>query len=211
MTGTGGKSVMRRAESLKSQTGYQRSFADDKVRTPTASCTKGIDMKLFLRGMLAAGLFAIASGSILADTPAPPIAPTTTTPPINISPSHGNPAPLASAPASTIIGHGQAGCGCGGDVSSIGSAGVVLGSGGISSGGRGRFGRRIDALAERYLNANNRLNSAFERLAGPPVYPTATGGGFGFRDRPTTQPGTVVFPQHPFARSPRDFFMTEQP
>ena len=24
-----------------------------------------------------------------------------------------------------------------------------------------------------------------------------------------TQPGTVVFPQHPFARSPRDFFMMD--
>ena len=26
---------------------------------------------------------------------------------------------------------------------------------------------------------------------------------------PRTQPGTVVFPQHPFARSPRDFFMMD--
>jgi hypothetical protein len=26
---------------------------------------------------------------------------------------------------------------------------------------------------------------------------------------PTSQPGTVVFPQHPFARSPRDYFMSE--
>jgi hypothetical protein len=26
---------------------------------------------------------------------------------------------------------------------------------------------------------------------------------------PTTQPGTLVFPQHPFARSPRDFFMID--
>ncbi len=26
---------------------------------------------------------------------------------------------------------------------------------------------------------------------------------------PRTQPGTVVFPQHPFARSPRDFFMVD--
>ena len=26
---------------------------------------------------------------------------------------------------------------------------------------------------------------------------------------PRTQPGTVVFPQHPFARSPRDYFMMD--
>src|SRR5262249_34481566 len=26
---------------------------------------------------------------------------------------------------------------------------------------------------------------------------------------PHTQPGTVVFPQHPFARSPRDYFMVD--
>ena len=26
---------------------------------------------------------------------------------------------------------------------------------------------------------------------------------------PRTQPGTVVFPQHPFARGPRDFFMAD--
>ena len=26
---------------------------------------------------------------------------------------------------------------------------------------------------------------------------------------PTSQPGTVVFPQHPFARSPRDYFMAD--
>ena len=26
---------------------------------------------------------------------------------------------------------------------------------------------------------------------------------------PRTQPGTVVFPQHPFARGPRDFFMVD--
>lgn len=30
-----------------------------------------------------------------------------------------------------------------------------------------------------------------------------------FGKGPTTQPGTVVFPQHPFARSPRDFFMID--
>ena len=29
------------------------------------------------------------------------------------------------------------------------------------------------------------------------------------RHGPRTQPGTVVFPQHPFVRSPRDFFMAD--
>ena len=29
------------------------------------------------------------------------------------------------------------------------------------------------------------------------------------RGIPRTQPGTVVFPQHPFVRSPRDFFMVD--
>jgi hypothetical protein len=31
----------------------------------------------------------------------------------------------------------------------------------------------------------------------------------GFGGGPQTQPGTLVFPQHPFARSPRDFFMID--
>jgi len=37
------------------------------------------------------------------------------------------------------------------------------------------------------------------------------GGGAGDPGRgiPRTQPGTVVFPQHPFVRGPRDFFMVD--
>ncbi|HEV3144886.1 MAG TPA: hypothetical protein VGZ47_13435 [Gemmataceae bacterium] len=37
-------------------------------------------------------------------------------------------------------------------------------------------------------------------------------GQFGHFDHspfPTSQPGTVVFPQHPYARSPRDYFMAD--
>jgi hypothetical protein len=35
------------------------------------------------------------------------------------------------------------------------------------------------------------------------------GAGAGDMHGPRTQPGTVVFPQHPFARSPRDYFMVD--
>ena len=67
---------------------------------------------------------------------------------------------------------------------------------------------RVGQAADRYLAANDRIGAFFERLAGPPVDPAP--GGLGKKDRgPTTQPGTVVFPQHPFARSPRDFFMQD--
>ena len=46
-------------------------------------------------------------------------------------------------------------------------------------------------------------------LAGPPVEASAAPPGGHKKGGPHTQPGTVVFPQHPFARSPRDFFMME--
>lgn len=111
-------------------------------------------------------------------------------------------APTAAAPSS----NSSVACGC--EVSS-GSAHRAL---------RGRFGRladnlgqRTDRVAEAYIGVNQRISGFFQRLAGPPVEPSV-GGGFGKqKGGPYTQPGTVVFPHHPFVRSPRDFFMMEQP
>ena len=71
-----------------------------------------------------------------------------------------------------------------------------------------KLGHRADHVAEGYIAANNRIGEIFSKLAGPPVDPVA-GPVLGGKQKggPHTQPGTVVFPQHPFARSPRDFFM----
>lgn len=146
-------------------------------------------MKLFLRGVTACGISLILAVATTAQQPA-------------ASPAGNGSAPTVAADSNGI----SADCGCDG---STGSAHRLL---------RGRFGRlgqgmgqRVDRLAECYIGVNQGISGLFQRLAGPPVEPT-TGGGFGkHKGGPYTQPGTVVFPRHPFVRSPRDFFMMEQP
>jgi hypothetical protein len=95
------------------------------------------------------------------------------------------------------------------------AAPAVAASGGCSSCGTAgknhRFGHRVDHVAESYIAFNDRVGAFFTRLAGPQVDPSAAPAGGKQKGGPHTQPGTVVFPQHPFLRSPRDFFMTEQP
>jgi hypothetical protein len=144
-------------------------------------------MKFFLRGILALGLPALLATFAFADNPAPT-----------------NPAP-ASAPAQA-------------------QGAAVASNGGCSSCGaqgnsRRRFGffqkytppaggDRIDHLVARYDASNKCVSNFFARLAGPEVNPPATKL-CGNKGGPYTQPGTVVFPQHPFVRSPRDYFMQD--
>lgn len=65
------------------------------------------------------------------------------------------------------------------------------------------FQRRDASVGGGCLGKNNRgVQFGAQRLFG------GKGGGKHFGG-PTTQPGTVVFPQHPFVRSPRDFFMID--
>lgn len=146
-------------------------------------------MKLFLRGVAACGISLILAVVATAQQPGA--------------------SPEAKANGSTPVVAPQgnlADCGCDG---TTGSAHRLL---------KGRFGRlgqgmgqRVDRLAECYIGVNQGISGLFQRLAGPPVEPTV-GGGFGkHKGGPYTQPGTVVFPHHPFVRSPRDFFMMEQP
>lgn len=66
------------------------------------------------------------------------------------------------------------------------------------------FQRRDANIGGGHLGKTNRgVQFPIKRLFGGK-------GGFGKHfTGPVTQPGTVVFPQHPFARSPRDFFMID--
>ena len=119
--------------------------------------------------------------------------------------------PVATSPA-IVPG---ADCGCNG--TSTRSGGKVLGGrlggrfGSRATGARVEgLGARADHVAEGYIAANDRLGAFFNRLAGPPVDVAAAPHG-GHKGGPGTQPGTLAFPQHPFVRSPRDYFMTEQP
>ncbi len=51
------------------------------------------------------------------------------------------------------------------------------------------------------------LRSLTNNAAGLPR--GGSGGAAAFNPYPQGTPGTLVFPQHPFVRSPRDYFMTE--
>lgn len=169
-------------------------------------------MKSFLRASLVAGLFAVATLAHGADTPAPPIAPN--------NKAAAAPAAIAKPGAPTTITSTNACNDCSANKVLGGRLGGRFGSrqgfaraGGLSGGVyAGRIdGSRADQLAEGYLAAGDRIGAFFSRLAGPPVDVAATPHGGFNKGGPHTQPGTVVFPQHPFVRSPRDFFMTEQP
>lgn len=102
------------------------------------------------------------------------------------------------------------------------AAGPVAASGGCSScagdnGGHrfalfGRYtpppgGDRVDHFMERYEATNKCFNNFLQRLAGPQVNPGPASNCH--QKAPHTQPGTLVFPQHPFLRSPRDYFMED--
>ncbi len=66
------------------------------------------------------------------------------------------------------------------------------------------FGHSKDGCAGRHaglFSHGGHDHGAGPGAAGPAADPRHGG--------PHTQPGTVVFPQHPFARSPRDFFMMD--
>lgn len=146
-------------------------------------------MKLFLRGVAAFGVGLIFTFAATAQQPA-------------ASSGANGSAPAATAQGNSIS--ADCGCDCGN-----GSANRLL-KGRFSRFGQG-MGQRVDRLAECYIGVNQGISGLFQRLAGPPVEPVA-GAGFGkHKGGPYTQPGTVVFPHHPFVRSPRDFFMMEQP
>ncbi len=146
-------------------------------------------MKRFLRGLLVCGIGLILTGAAHAQQPGAASAANGAAPAAN---AQGNSYPAA--------------CGCD---NNTGSAHRVF-KGRFSRLGQG-LGQRADRLAECYIGVNQGISSLFQRLAGPQVEPTA-GAGFGkHKGGPYTQPGTVVFPHHPFVRSPRDFFMMEQP
>jgi hypothetical protein len=173
--------VLAKIQTSRIFVGYDR---DDIVQTGTNP--KGVAMKFFLRGILALGLPALLATVAFADNPTP--APAT-------------PAKPAAPAAGTAVA-GNGGC------SSCGS----------ESGSRRRFGLfakytpppggdRVDHLVARYDATNKCINGFFQKLAGPQVNPSATP--VCQKGAPNTQPGTVVFPQHPFARSPRDFFMQD--
>jgi len=143
-------------------------------------------MKLLLRGLLTVGVGLMLSLAAKAKDPD----------------TKANPAAHPATSSTTV----SADCGCG---ATTGSAHRVL---------RGRIGRlgdnlgqRTDRVAEAYIGVNQRISGIFQRLAGPPVEPTVGSGFAKHKGGPYTQPGTVVFPHHPFVRSPRDFFMMEQP
>ncbi len=138
-------------------------------------------MKFFLRGIMALGLPAILATIASAQNPAPV-------------------APAATAQGPAVVSGGCSTCG------------------GESGSHRrfNRFGRytapaggdRVDHFMTRYDEANHRINGFFEKLAGPEVNPAPRSGCNG-KGGLQTQPGTLVFPQHPFIRSPRDFFMQD--
>jgi hypothetical protein len=167
-------------------------------------------MKLFLRGAFALGISVFLASTAFSDTPAPPIAPKNKVP---ISPV------MPAAPAVTAQPSAAYCPPAGGEI--VGSSrrfggrlfGGRLGSGGRASGLSGRFdalSERVDASMQKGEERQERFQEFLRRLAGPPVEGTAsTGGGFGHAPKAHTQPGTVVFPQHPFVRSPRDYFMQD--
>jgi len=168
-------------------------------------------MKLFLRGLLALGIAAALALTANADTP-----------PATLPSTNPAPAAKAAAPGTAVAGAPAGGCStCAADGSAhrllkgrFSRHGVaVAGGSGRFSGAADAAGQKAERLAEGYLGFQERLGAFFERLAGPPVEPVAGGNGFGKGGKggSNTQPGTVVFPQHPFVRSPRDYFMTEQP
>ena len=144
-------------------------------------------MKLFLRGALAMGVSALFAAAAFSDTP-------TAKTPILPQP------PATSATAATPT---TSSCGCAAD----GAAG--------RSGRSRRLGNRgdastprIDKIMQSREEGSQKAMELFKRLAGPPVNPQPAGP-YVREPKPTSQPGTVVFPQHPFARSPRDFFMQD--
>jgi len=137
-------------------------------------------MKFFLRGLMALGLPALLATIASAQ----------------------NPAPAQAAPAQGQVAS-SGGC------SSCGSYGTESGSK-RKYGFFGRYnpppgGDRVDHLVARKDALGQCKQSFLQRLAGPQVDPQPGSCGKG----PNTQPGTVVFPQHPFIRSPRDYFMQD--
>jgi hypothetical protein len=160
--------------------GYAR---HDIVRSGTNP--KGVAMKFFLRGLMALGLPALLATIASAQNP--------------------NPAPAAApaAPAQGAVATASGGCSsCASDNGSHRRFGLF-----------GRYtppagGDRVDHLVARYDATNKCINGFFQRLAGPEVNP-APHSGCGGKGGPNTQPGTLVFPQQPFIRSPRDYFMVD--
>ena len=154
-------------------------------------------MKLFLRGLFALSAATAFASAAFSDGPAPPVAPKNKGPAAATTDASG--APCAVEGQTNISGR------------TIGGHSI----------GRGRFGNgklssrldagsnRIDQAMERGEERQQRFNDFLKRLAGPPVDVAAASHNTHHEPRPQTQPGTVVFPQHPFARSPRDFFMQD--
>jgi hypothetical protein len=164
-------------------------------------------MKLFLRGAFALGIFAALASTALSQPPPP----ATRLPATPVGPAVA-PATAACDPATgTVISSGR-GRHFGGRV----FGGRVGGgfSGSHMSGLSARLdvaGDRIDQAMQKGEERQQRFNEFLKHMAGPPVEAQAQQAGFGGGRAPrnATQPGTVVFPQHPFVRSPRDFFMVD--
>src|SRR5262245_524511 len=167
-------------------------------------------MNLFVRGLLALGVSAaVALTAAAAENTTP-----------RLLPSKSTPAAPAAAPA-TVTAGGCATCADGsahrvlkGRFFKRGGDGAAgFGANGNLSASASGLGAKAERVAEAYIGLNEKLGQCFQKLAGPPVDPgTGGSGGFGkHKGGPYTQPGTVVFPQHPFIRSPRDFFMMENP
>jgi hypothetical protein len=139
-------------------------------------------MKFFLRGILALGLPAILATIASAQNPAP--------------------AP-AQAPAAgpAVVSGGCSNCG------------AENGGGQRRYGLFGRYqppagGDRVDHFMDRYQAITKCQNNFLQRLAGPQINPAPASACKG-KGGPNVQPGTLVFPQHPFIRSPRDYFMED--
>ncbi len=163
-------------------------------------------MKLFLRSAFALGISVAVASTALSDTPPPPKAPTNRVP-ATVAVAPGTAQPAANCQTGEIVAPSRRFGG-----RRFGGFGGRFGSGGRTSGLSGRFdslSQRIDAGVQKGEERQERFNEFLRRLAGPPVDATASAGGHGHAPKATTQPGTVVFPQHPFVRSPRDYFMQD--
>lgn len=162
-------------------------------------------MKLFLRGAFALGISIAIASTALSDTPPPPTAPTNRVPAMPAGPVVAQPAAANCVTGTEVVGPSRK------------FGGRLFGGGHIGTTGRfsglsGRFdalSARIDEGVAKSEERQDRFNEFLRRLAGPPVDGTASTGGGGHAPKANTQPGTVVFPQHPFVRSPRDYFMQD--
>jgi hypothetical protein len=170
-------------------------------------------MKLFLRGTFALGILAALASTALSDAPT---APATKAPTMSPGSATTKPAQPTAATDSTgcstssVVSSGR-GRIFGGRLRGGHVSGVSHLSGSHVSGLSGRLdvaGNRIDEFMQKGEERQQRLGELFNHLAGPPI--DGQGQPTGPRTpKPTTQPGTVVFPQSPFVRSPRDYFMQD--